>query len=46
MYPEKDEDFLTAKRVMFIKNKLLSIIAVNNDLHFFLKLNKRNANEW
>ena len=46
MFPEKDEDFLTSKRVMFIKNKLLTIIAVHNDLHFFMKLNKRNANEW
>lgn len=46
MFPEKDEDFLTSKRVMFIKNKLLTIIAVHNDLHYFLKLNKRNANEW
>jgi len=31
---------------MFIRNKLLAILAVHNDLHFFLKLNKRNANEW
>ena len=46
IYPEKNEEFLTSKRIMFIKNKLLTIIAVHNDLHFFLKLNKRNANEW
>ena len=46
IYPEKNEEFLTAKRINFIKNKLLSIIAVHNDLHFFLKVNKRNANEW
>ena len=46
IFPEKNEDFLTDKRIMFIKNKLLTIIAVHNDLHFFLKLNKRNANEW
>ena len=46
IYPNKNEEFLTAKRIMFIKNKLLSIMAVHNDLHFFLKLNKHNANEW